>query len=59
MTLHVTIAANGTVIEASADGGLDDVRITNCLVTEVNDWKFAPDDTMVVVNYPLHFRFER
>ena len=57
--LHVTIAADGTVVEASVDGELGDTRITDCLATEAKHWKFAPDDTTVVVNYSLSFRIAR
>jgi len=56
VVLHVTITPDGTVTRASVDGDLEDLRITECLATEVRRWKFPPSDTTVVVSYPLRLR---
>ncbi|HEX7666056.1 MAG TPA: AgmX/PglI C-terminal domain-containing protein, partial [Polyangiaceae bacterium] len=53
VTCHVTIAANGSVSSANAEGS--DPVITKCIEQQVKGWQFPPSSGSTQVNLPFHF----
>jgi len=53
--LHLTIAPNGTVLDAGVSGGAHAARIRACVQAQARRWVFPQGDAPSEVDYPLSF----
>jgi hypothetical protein len=54
-TLHLTIAPNGTVVDAKATGDQIAEKIDACVQSQAKRWTFPQADAPTEIDYPLAF----
>jgi hypothetical protein len=57
-TLHLSIAAKGTVLSSAVTGDANAAKIETCVQEQVKRWTFPQADAPTEIDYPLSFHVE-